>query len=732
MMIKIGNDFLDFNADIEVENISKVFEEISYTYGDFSYQFSISATTPNLVKLGLPALIDLADKSIYDNIEATICDDDGIPLYYGQIRVEDVSIEDSLIQCSFYSGNYNWIAMLTGNVNDLDFSEYDTELSVTTIEASWLDSDGLVFPFIDNGALITRSYETITPADFNGCMYVKTIFEKIFFTEGIKIKGELINDPIFQRLIIAKNNKDKEEIDAKACYVEKDSTTALAVENTQYKCTFDNDSTYPFYDGTDNAFDLANSKYVAPCDMQVEIEVDLTFSSGDPTYSNRIYIYINGAFTFVDIGLAVGGLYNSAIVGNANLSYKRTITLNEGDEVEVYAEWQQSGGSTPIDVIAGTWRMKPIFLFQVKGSSAVPAWTKQEFVANILNIFNVVSDFNPFTKVVTFNFFDRIKSKTPIDISQYIKITNVDYSEFISNYGRKNIFAYEESDDEEIRDYNITKFIKYGAGSIDIENAFIPETADVVKSKFKAPISYLNGVFGCSLERTNFLTIEESDEIDFTAVTDAAGVARFTTADNAFLVGDIVRIKESNVKEYIGDWRVSARDVTYFELQGVSFTENGSGKASKANRVSTNSDDVFLFVNVPNLSVSSFADVTPFNFPSVVNTVTSLSYAFFNVLENGRTINTVYEQGLSFGNITSEFTYQRSILETYWRNFSDILSDPVKIYAEGRFPKSVYMQLTPLQPVYIKHEKTSNLYYINRNTGYKKSSDPCYLELIKL
>jgi hypothetical protein len=733
MLLKVGNSFLDFDEDVEVENISKIFEEIDFTYGDFSYSFDIGATSPNLEKLGMPQLADISEKTIYKNIDADLCDDGGLTLYRGQLRIESVSLENKTITCSFYSGNYNWISLITGNVNDLDFSSYDTELTVTNITNSWSVSEGMVFPLLDNGALVSRSHDNVVPEDFNGCMYVKTIFNKIFFSEGIKIQGELLNDWVYTNMIICKNNKDQEEIEANACYVQKSTTTTRVVENTDYKMIFQNDSTFPYFDGSNGSFDLANSRYVAPYDMSLRVEVHLEPDIVDASYNNRIRMYINGAFTFVDIGLASGGLYNSSTPGDQDdFVYDRVIFLQGGDILEVYSNWQQSLGSTQNDVLSGSWKITPLFIGNVKGSSAVPAWTKQEFVANILNLFNVVTDYNPFTKTITFNLFDKISYKPAIDISKYIQVNEIDYSEFISSYGKQNIFQYQEGEDEELRDYNVTKFIKYGSGKIQVDNDFIPESKIVINSKFKTPISYINGVFACSLERINFMEMSESDSVEITSVSDSLGEASFNVAANPYLIGDFVRISDCNVNEYNGDWRVSARTVTSFELQGVTFTESGTGEAKKITHTPTNSDDVFLFINIPNISIANFSEQTNYLFPSSLNTITSLSIAYFNILENGQPVNTGYLQGLSFGGIDNEFSYQKNLLDTYWRNFSSILSDPVKLKVKGHFPKSVFLSLTPLTPVYIKSSESTNLYYVNRKTGYKASHLPCEVELIKL
>src|SRR5690349_10235367 len=119
MLIKVGDDYLTFNDDIEIERISKIFEEIDSTWGDFSYSFDIAYTAHNMEKLGNPSP-DVSDKTIYKNVYADVCDNDGAVLHKGQIRVEKINKRTRKITCSFYSGNYNWMALLTGKVNDLD------------------------------------------------------------------------------------------------------------------------------------------------------------------------------------------------------------------------------------------------------------------------------------------------------------------------------------------------------------------------------------------------------------------------------------------------------------------------------------------------------------------------------------------------------------------------------------------------------------------------------------
>lgn len=727
MMLRANGLMLDFNEDIEIEKHSKVFEEIDATVGDFSYSFSLQKTSRNLQILGIES-VDLYTKRIYSAVECDVLDNDGVPVYRGQLRVERINTQ---IECSFFSGNYNWISLLTGSVQDLDLSEYTTDVTEANIQSSWSNTEGITFPLIDNGPLITRGHKTLLVEDFNAGVYLKTLFKKIFQGVGIKINGELIDEPLYNSIIVCKNNKSQSDIDANSTFAEKTSTTARPVENDFYKVTFQNDSTYPYFDGDNDNFDITTSTYTAPVKMQVIVEVSLRPSIVDSSYNNRIYLYINGVFTFVDIGLAAGGLYNSATPGDQDLfTLKRRITLNAGDTLEIYSQWQQSLGSTQNDVLSGTLKITPVFIYQVTGGSLLPAWTKQEFVANVLNLFNVVSDYDPVSKELTFNFFDRIKQKTPTDLSQYIQVVESDFEEFISNYARRNNFKYNEGSDEQLEEYNVTKFLKYGTGVIQVDNDFIEESKDIIDSDFTAPVSYINTVFGASLERVNFFDVEKSDSTQITSVVDNSGTARFNITDDIFLVGDLIRIENSVNNKYNGDYLVTVRAAGYIEVQGLGFDTDSTATISRLTYNYSTNDDVYLFVNIPNYTISNFSTASPFYLGT--STKTAMAYAFFNLLDTGAQVNTDFKQSLSFGTPSGPFTYQRTLLDTYWSNFGDILGDPVKLRAIANLPKNVFLQLTPLNPVFIKTIESSNLYYVNQILGYKNSYQPCEIQLIKL
>jgi hypothetical protein len=62
-----------------------------------------------------------------------------------------------------------------------------------------------------------------------------------------------------------------------------------------------------------------------------------------------------------------------------------------------------------------------------------------------------------------------------------------------------------------------------------------------------------------------------------------------------------------------------------------------------------------------------------------------------------------------------------------------VLNNPVSLTASGYLKRTTFEQIkTFLRPIRIETEDTTNLYYLNRNRGYKGSERPCELELIKL
>lgn len=728
MMIKVGNGYLDFDSDVDVERQIKLFEEIETSNGDYSYTFELPATSNNLKLLGFP-FPDNASKITYTKIEAEIINN-GLTVYSGYLRIE--TINGYLIQCSFYSGNNNWFSLLSGLVSDVDFSDLDIDQTVASVIASASNTSGVVFPIIDSGPLVTRSYAQLKIEDFVAGIYVHSVLKRIFAHHEIKIQGELINDPLFNQLITVKNSKSEDQIASYSSFINSPTTTSRPLENTHYKVFFTESSPYPYYNGAAGAFDPVTSTYTATHKTTIDLEVNLKPAIIDSSYNNRIYIYINGAYTFVDVGLPVGagGLYNSGNAGTKDpFTIIRTITLEAGDVMEIYAEWQQSLGSTQNDVLSGTIKITPTFIYRAFGNDIVPNWTQQKYVSNIMRLFNVLPSFDPNSKTLTLNLFDKIKLKDPIDLSEYISNTSVDYVDFISSYGKKNLFSYNQIEFDDLRDYNIFDFFTYNEGVIESNNQFLNSSEKIVEVDFSSSIGYVNPALGMSVERTDLISLETHESIDATTVTDF-GFARFNIASNIFKVGDLVRISESTNPVYNGDWVVLSQASGYVEFL-LFYDSDATAKLTKLNHTYNSSDDVYLLINVPNYSIGNMSTFRTALFLDGTS-INNASVAFFSLVNLGEQINSTYKQSLSFGEIPSGLFYQRTIISEYWSVFEGILNDPVKLICTMNLPLHIFINIDFLRPITIKTLKSSNLYYANKISGYRSSSQSCTVELIKL
>lgn len=707
MMLKTSNGFLDFNEHIELERQSLLFEELDETRGDFSYSFSIPWTAHNLEMLEIP-LADNVGKIVYQRIDADLMSESGTVLHRGFLRIEQV-IHNRAINCSFFSGNSNWISLIAGDMTELDLRSYDIDITKSNIEASWSLDSGLVFPVIDTGVLIDRSLPTILPEDFVGSFYLHTLFKEVFTQAGIKLDGELLQDHLFNRIVIVTNTRSKIDIDANSMYVgiTPQNIPILGASTLVFDLQAD-----PYYVGSDVVFN-SDTTYVAQYDMIVDASA--TIESIDP------------AIWTLRVNNKLGGLSASYAGINPSLII-RNLRLRAGDTLNVTVSF-----ASDVNVTKGTFKVTPQFIYRSFGRSGVPLWTKLEFVSNVMSLFNTVSDYDPYSKTLTVNLFEKVKNRQPLDISPYVQVDEVDYVDFISNYGKKSLLTYSEGSDEEIQAYNISSYVEYGAGVINVNNGFLPDTETILESDFAAPVSYINPVFGASFEKISFVEYEDTDDIPIDSVTDSSGAARFnfdTDYDDLVSVYDVIRI-QSRVLTYNGTYIVSAVGSGYLELQGVNYDSNGDVEMTRVVHKFTNDDSVYLMVHTKTINVEDVsATSSEWNFRLTPQEEYSL--AFFNLLNNGTAINDRFKQGLSFGEVTDPSSYQRTLIDTYWRATASVLNDPVKLTLTAHLPEVIYNQLSPLRPVYIKSEESTNLYYVNRVTGYDNSSVPCTIELIKL
>lgn len=733
MILKLDNGYLDFDGDVEVEFRVKLFEQIEDTLGDFSYSFQIPTTSNNLLLLGLP-MPDSSTKTIYQEVKCDLMDESGFTLYIGYLRVE--RINKRYIECSFFSGNSNWIAEIDGQLSDIDFSDLDTLLTEVDIANTWDNEDGIIFPFIDTGTLITRAEKTLIVDDFSGCIFVKTIFSRIFRDVGIKLKGDLFTDPIFNNLLLSRNTKDKDDIDSRSSYARNTSNQSFP-DPTTARVNFQDDVNYPYFDGSQNNF--SSSRFTADVPMKVRVEFTITYYDDSLVLGGKNFgIYVNGVFT------SLKSLKSTLAASNPTyptltFTVSTVIKLNAGGWVEGRLEYNPSGSSATAIIYANsTFRVTPTFIYLTTGKSLVPSnWTKQQLVKNVLSLFCCLVDYNSANKTLTIDLFNNIKNKESIDLSEDIEVYETDFEEFISEFSQQNLLTYQEPETDAATEYNIENFIEYSAGEINVGNHYLTKSGTILSSDFKAPLSYINESFSASVERMEFSDLEVLDTQEFTGassfgITDIIQLS--VPDDTQFPVNSIVRITNSSVPDYEGDYVVSATGfgAGYIQLRDSTFIANATGTIQAMSHISGGDDGVYLLVNTKYRldNVSQYSRSGKYYLQA--NDYGNVAYAFFNILNTGVPINSSYTQSLSLGEIENPLSYQFTIIDKYWPLVGRILNDPVKLRAIGHIKKNTFTSLTPLRPIRIKTLESNNLYYLNSITGYKSSDKPCEVELIKI
>lgn len=711
MMIKVNNEYLDFNGSIEIEKKIKLFETIDATEGDFSYSFTLPWTDKNKRIINQYSLTQ-GNKVIYKHVPTILLNDQGIQLYDGFLKVEKVRLRDA--DCSFFSGNSNWFSRINGQLLDMDLSEYDIILDEASIESSLGNTEGVFFPVINTGALNTRSYISLKVRDFHPFIYVKTIISKIFHEAGLKLEGEILSDWRYNRLITSNNDASvpQEERNKRMAYVGKDTTQL--VTTTEVPLTFPLTTT-PYEVGEVDNWDETNNRYVA--DLPMTVNISFTYIAANVSL-NYLVVRVRKNGTQIGYQVVLDGQRSGTI---------ENIDLNTGDYIDMSV--QTLGGTA--DITDATFRVTVTDIQKVFTVAFVPKSSKSEFVSEILSMLNTVVTYDNYTDTVTVDFFKSISTRPPVDISEYINPDTIeeDYEEFISNYGRQNDFRYSESSEQNIEEYNKNNSIKYGDAREDSFNENTEPEADVVELDVVAVAETTNNPFGAYLPELKYVELEEQDEFEILQIIDVSGVPEFTAIGLAPSEGDLVRLYDSPIGSYNGDYVISYASGDNFRVWGLAYDGDADLKVRKLRYEQVDSSDQIFLLAVPNVPVSFFAPLTGIYLEQGFNSNFDTAY-FYKPLQ-GLGIDQL-NQSLSFGPINIPGAHQRTLVRDYWQDFVEILRDPAKVTAEAKLPEVLFNSLDFKTPVLLKTDKFTATFYLNRISGYQASYLPCMKELIKL
>jgi hypothetical protein len=719
MTIRIGNEYLDFDQNVEVLKRAKTIDTID-SAGDFSYAFTLPDTAKNRkhIKLG----VNRSDKNIYRNIPC-IVENQGNQVYFGFIRAER-SVEEG-IECSFFSGNNNWFNAIEGlKIYELDLSQFALPIVNISpspiIPASWTATEGITFPFLDRGRLKNWSSRNLDTEDFFPMVYMKSVLPAIFQQNGFKVTGDLFNDSLYNNIVVGSGNRvaapSSEGIASRNSFVGKGSQSINTVPQI---VTFTNES-YPFFDGGN----FTANRYSADLDLDINVDIDLSLDASE-TYV--LELYKNGVQAYVIEG--TGDEISTSFNDN------NAIGLEPGDYLEVF----MSIDTGTVNITEGSVRFTVIRLNKIYPQFLFGNMSQSEFVYNVFTMFNIIADYDQFTKTVTLNLFKDISNKPEQDLSEYIDSYEVDYTEVIGELSKRNLFVYEEGEDEDQITYNEENPIPWGGGSIDPENDFINGESERTVS-FAAPYSYYNEKFKANLESTGTHKFSDAgDPIEIIDVTLSGSSALFQTSEpHNFSQLDYVWITDvavgsNSIGYYIGIGRIATvPNPDLFTVQNLDFQAVGAGvitgHVKKMTLTITDTDKVFIGINIPNMLVSDFSGLSSIEYGSAR---TRMAYMYFFKSNINKPIDNMRES-LSFGATPKSGYNQITLLDKYYDVTRRYLNDPVKVISQMHIPFKVFNALDFSRPVRLRTVDFDIKSFLSNIEGWVDSDVACKTENIKL
>lgn len=671
--------------------------------GDFSQNFTIDNNSNNRSVLGYYSAMQVSNPAFSKNTFTLVRN--GNRIMRGFVVITDININS--IDCFFLAGNSSWFNALSENLKNMDWEEFTTvwgqNPAVTT---------GIIFPIVDwgyNGLRrggATSIYIFTERVGFTGlvpvdklsdnypCMRLYRIVEKISKETGVKITGNLLDDPVYLALTITPNGPD-----LKWPTTQTEPYRNLAERSGVAQTLNDNDTLIfnsIITQGAAANYDTTTGIYTARLTATYKITLNLLMASAD---SYEFYLYKNGAtetIVFVD---SLGSFDN----------YSGTFYLNlaKGD----YFELKIRSMAAPNDLSTGSdmlveisEKIEPVSYFSndigfgnqvtnyVSASAIVPNMKAIDLIKFLTNYFNCVCTYDLEENQMTLTKLNTITETE--DWSEYYQSHEEGYNRSIAT---NNYINFLPSSEVDIVRYNEVNDVKFGGGNI-ITDYSVKRDNTLYTIPFGAAYDQLNKTkLGGTLPYIEFFRLSDSQDasIEYSSVTDSAGAAQFNHAGNSDANNRRVYRIVSNSGIYSG-YAVNNSGIggspIYSTFFGVNYISTDTGRiiAQEAQRISG---------------------------PHRLLYVESDSTAFFDSAEISLAINNIDGRN------------SNTIGELYHQKLKNGFNSPV-IPARMILPEAVYQRFNFDKFVRVRANNLDGLFYVNKISSYKNSKSECLVELI--
>lgn len=482
--IQVNGVFLE-GGDVIAQTFSvNNLGDISTRQGGVSNRFNLPLSDLNRKTLGFPEDLNTTSRNPYIKVDATLYDEN-TPIAEGFLKIEEV-INDS-IEVTFFSDNSGWFNLIKDKtLKDLYLDDLDHDWTGANIRASFshTSADGYIYPFIEYG----RSYNStiastnFSVSNFYPAVYVKRIFEQIFYDVGYSIEGDLLNLWEYHNSIIPFSAKD---FTHSPKFIS-DKTQVFTVEDQTLNETFDKIQSDP---NTLTVLEVELDPLIT-YEVNVQLEIDVFSSTGN------IFLAIFDDYPSSPSNFE--SLYEISGTGSYGFTYVIDFSTATNNIVFDF----NAAASFTLGISSGFISFTPIEEIQpndpIQIANNLPEISQSDFIKYICNLYGVVPITNKFQNKISFNLFKNIKGNIPsaVDWSDKFDIDrsrSINFSELIGEYGNLSIFNYlNDDDDTQLQTYKSVNNLSFGAGILTIDNEYISNRKEVYEAPFGATINILS------------------------------------------------------------------------------------------------------------------------------------------------------------------------------------------------------------------------------------------------
>lgn len=484
MRIKIADDILDsFRDEIIAQNYGvNEIGDIATRQGGFSNEFTIPLTAKNRDILGIPDDINSTSRNPYIKVDASLVDQ-GTIVATGYLRFQTVSNNE--IKVSFFSDNVEWFSLVKDkSLRDLDLSELDHDWTVANIEAAITadKSSGYTYPLIDYGDFTDLTVLTVESDEMFPAVFISTIVSRMFFEIGWKEDGEMIDHPLYKRMVIPFSGKSFSHTQA---YIDDNSLSFDKVLEQTAGPMGTNPAVIIWVD-----FFQTDLSPVVPgtYDIIVQLEIDDASIPLPPT-TYTVEILLNGTPIKTLAGLDTYGSVIAITHEGQFLVTSDVITVelfSVTNNIIIKAPLSNTAFNLLAPISAGS---------EIQVSSIMPDIKQSDLLNYLAFVFGAVPQANNLSKTVSFGLFRSIKLNIPnaLDWSTKIdmsKSESIDFTQLLTKYKSISILRYAEDDnDAELSSYAAETDRTFGDGQLDIDNEHIAGKATIYEAPFSPMIN---------------------------------------------------------------------------------------------------------------------------------------------------------------------------------------------------------------------------------------------------